>query len=138
MGGWHKKWHIHVLRGKYIAANGAAEGSVGAKTADKSFAQVGDTLTYTITLAMPPPRRHRGRELKFPTLSPSTCLSFPAALRRMGVHPPIFHIVLEAEQGLYIVNTAVVSSDDREDIQLPDTGVQIDGGDTAPYMSKAA
>lgn len=39
---------------------------------------------------------------------------------------------------MYIVNTALVSSDDREDIQLPDTGVQIGSGNTAPYMSKAA
>ena len=44
----------------------------------------------------------------------------------------------EGAQGLYITNTAVVKSPDREDIQLPDTGVTIDGGQTAPSLTKTA
>ena len=44
----------------------------------------------------------------------------------------------EGAQGLYITNTAVVKSPDREDIQLPDTGVDIDGGKTAPSLTKTA
>ena len=146
-------------------ADGTAEGSVGAKTVSSPTAAVGDTLTYTITLrdASSATAAWTGVEvsdtipeyLSFVSGSveedgrATTSFSYNAGTKTLmlfadSIEPSetrtfTFKVtVQDGAQGMYIVNTAVVSSDDREDIQLPDTGVQIDSGNTAPYVTKSA
>jgi uncharacterized repeat protein (TIGR01451 family) len=151
--------------GGVTVAGGTAEGSVGAKTVDRSSASVGDTLTYTITLrnASTATAEWTGVEitdaipeyLSFVSGSveedgrATTNFSYKAGSRTLTLYADSIGVgeaktftfkatVQDGAQGLYIVNTAVVSSDGREDIQLPDTGVQIAAGETDPYMSKSA
>ena len=145
--------------------DGTAEGSAGAKTVSSPTAKVGDTLTYTITLRNASSATAAWKNVRVSDLIPeylsfvsgsveedgrtSSNASYNAGTKTLilfadGIEPgesKVFTFkvsVGEGAQGKYIVNTAVVSSDGREDIQLPDTGVQINAGNTAPYMSKTA
>ena len=145
--------------------DGTAEGSVGAKTVSSPTAKVGDTLTYTIALRNAHTATAAWKSVQVSDTIPeylnfvsgsveengraSTNASYNAGTKTLSLFADsiapgetktfTFKVtVQDGAQGRYIVNTAVVSSDDREDIQLPDTGVQIDDGDTAPYMTKTA
>ena len=145
--------------------DGAPEGSVGAKTVSSPTAKVGDTLTYTITLRNASTATAAWKNVTVSDVIPQ-CLSFVSgsveedgrtssnasysadtktlALYADSIAPGqtktfTFKVaVQDGAQGRYIVNTAVASSDEREEIQLPDTGVQIDGGNTIPYVTKTA
>ena len=145
--------HKTVTDGGVTVEDGTAEGSVGAKTVSSSTAKVGDTLTYTITLrnASTATAAWTGIEVSdvIPEYLPfvsgsveengrsSNNFSYNADTKTLKLFADSIGIgetktftfkvtVDEGAQGMYIVNTAVVGSDDREDIQLPDTGVQID------------
>ncbi|MCD7947392.1 MAG: DUF11 domain-containing protein [Oscillospiraceae bacterium] len=145
--------------------DGTAEGSVGAKTVSSPTASVGDTLTYTITLRNASTATAAWTGIEITDVIPkylsfvsgsveedgraSTNFSYNANTGTLTLYADsigagetktfTFKVtVQDGAQGMYLVNTAVVSSDDREDIQLPDTGVQVDSGDIAPYMTKTA
>jgi len=145
--------------------NGTAEGSVGAKTVSKSSAKVGETLTYTITLRNASTATAPWKNVKVSDAIPeylafvsgsveedgrtSANASYNAGTKNLtlfadSIEPGetktfTFKAVVEnGAQGKYIVNTAIVKSDGREDIQLPDTGVQIDAGNAVPTMTKTA
>lgn len=145
--------------------DGTAEGSVGAKTVDKSKAKVGDTLTYSIQVRNSALASgdwkdvevtdHLPEFLKFENGSveingrASNDYSYSAGTRTLKLMADkvapgetltySFRVTVdEGAQGMYITNTAVVKSPDREDIQLPDTGVEIDGGKAEPAMTKTA
>lgn len=145
--------------------NGTAEGSVGAKTVSSPTAKVGDVLTYTITLRNASTATAAWTNVAVSDIIPehlsfvygsveengrtSANVSYNAGTKTLilfadSIAPGetrmfMFKVsVLEGAQGRYIVNTAVVSSDGRENIQLPDTGVQIDAGQTIPSMTKIA
>lgn len=97
----------------------------GTKTVSQTTAKVGDILTYTTDFSY----NASSRTLKLiaDSVEPGQTKTFS------------FRVTVdEGAQGLYITNTAVVKSPDREDIQLPDTGVTIDGGQTAPSLTKTA
>ena len=146
-------------------ADGKAEGSVNAKTVDKSKAKVGDTLTYSIAVRNASTASGPWKNVEVVDVIPehlsfvsgsvevngrsTTDFSYNASSRTLklladSVEPGqtktfSFRVTVgEGSQGLYITNTAVVKSPDREDIQLPDTGVAIDGGQTAPSLTKTA
>ena len=145
--------------------DGKAEGSVNAKTVDKSKAKVGDTLTYSVAMRNASTASRPWKNVEVMDVIPehlsfvsgsvevngrsTTDFSYNASSRTLKlladtVEPGqtktfSFRVTVdEGAQGLYITNTAVVKSPDREDIQLPDTGVDIDGGQTAPSLTKTA
>lgn len=145
--------------------DGKAEGSVSAKTVDKSKAKVGDTLTYSIAVRNASTASGPWKNVEVVDVIPehltfvsgsvevngrsTNDFSYNASSRTLklladSVEPGetktfSFRVTVdEGAQGLYITNTAVVKSPDREDIQLPDTGVDIDGGKTEPAISKTA
>lgn len=145
--------------------DGTAEGSVGAKTVSSPTAKVGDTLTYTIELRNSSTATADWQNVKVTDVIPeylsfiagsveadgraTTNYAYDAGSKTLTLFGDdiaigqskkfTFKVTVEdGAQGLYIVNTAVVSSDGRNDIQLPDTGVQIDGGDTDPMITKTA
>ena len=151
--------------GGVTVGDGTAEGSVGAKTVSSPTASVGDTLTYTITLRNASTATAAWTGIEVADVIPeylsfvsgsveedgraSTNVSYDAGSKTLTLYADSIEpgesrvftfkaTVQDGAQGMYIVNTAVVSSDDRKDIQLPDTGVQIDSGNTAPYVTKSA
>jgi uncharacterized repeat protein (TIGR01451 family)/fimbrial isopeptide formation D2 family protein len=152
--------------GGVTVADGNAEGSVGAKTVDRSTAKVGDVLTYTIQLrnsslataawtnvavidAIPEylsfisgSVEKNGRatiDYSYETNSSAERITMYADSIAIGetVTYTFKCRAKDGAQGEYIVNTAVVTSDGREPIQLPDTGVQIEDGVAEPYMTKS-
>ncbi len=145
--------------------DGKAEGSVSAKTVDKSKAKVGDTLTYSIAVRNASTASGPWKNVEVIDVIPehlsfisgsvevngrsTNDFSYNASSRTLkliadSVEPGqtktfSFRVTVdEGAQGMYITNTAVVKSPDREDIQLPDTGVDIDGGKTEPSLTKTA
>jgi uncharacterized repeat protein (TIGR01451 family) len=151
--------------GGVTIADGTAEGSVGTKTVSSPTAKVGDTLTYTITLRNASTATAAWKNVKVSDVIPeylsfvsgsveengraSSNASYNAGTKTLTLFADSINpgetvtftfkaTVQDGAQGRYIVNTAIVSGDGREDIQLPDTGVQIDAGNTAPYMTKTA
>ncbi|MEH2933918.1 isopeptide-forming domain-containing fimbrial protein [Acutalibacter sp. JLR.KK004] len=144
---------------------GEAQGSVGAKTVDRPYAHVGEELTYTITLengqAATAPWEGASvtdvipEHLSFVAGSveqdgqATANYAYDAGTKTLTLLPEsigigestrfTFRVTVEdGAQGQYIVNTAVLHSPGKEDSQLPDTGVQIDGGETKPDISKTA
>ncbi len=145
--------------------DGKAEGSVSAKTVDKSKAKVGDTLTYSLAVRNASTASGPWKNVEVIDVIPehlsfvsgsveingrsTNDFSYNASSRTLKlladtVEPGqtktfSFRVTVdEGAQGMYITNTAIVKSPDREDIQLPDTGVDIDGGKTEPSLSKSA
>lgn len=148
-----------------MVAPGTAEGYSGAKTVDNSQATVGDELTYSISLRNSALATADWTNVKVSDTIPkflsfvpgsvqvngkaSNEYSYDANSRTLTLHADAIKpgedlvftfrcTVDEGAQGLYIVNTAIVSSPGREDIQLPDTGVLIDAGDPKPILRKEA
>lgn len=153
-----------VTDGGVTVEDGTPEGSAGSKLVDKSAAKVNDTLTYTLTLRNSASATSEWTA-KIKDIIPehlsfingsveedgraTTNYSYDANTRTLTLFADSIAIgadkkftfkvtVDDGAQGLYIVNTAVVSSDGRDDIQLPDTGVQIEAGKTDPIISKKA
>ena len=145
--------------------DGTAEGSAGAKTVSSPTAKVGDMLTYTIELRNASTATADWKNVVVKDVIPeylsfiagsveeggkaTTNYAYDAGTKTLTLFGDDIAIgqskkftfkglVEDGAQGLYIVNTAVVSSDGRNDIQLPDTGVQIEAGDTEPMITKTA
>ena len=142
---------------------GLADGRAGAKSANKTTARVGDTITYTITLqngalatagwtdvtvldVIPEGVTFAGNVQKDGQATME--YSYDAALRTLTLTPyaiaPDTQVVYtfdvtvdEGMQGKFIVNTAVLH-DGEDTTPLPDAGVQIDEGEADPIVTKAA
>ena len=142
---------------------GRADGHAGAKSANKTTARVGDTITYTITLqngatatadwtdvtvldVIPEGVTYAGNVQK--DGQATTEYSYDAALRTLTLTPyaiaPDTQVVYtfdvtvdEGMQGKFIVNTAVLH-DGEDTTPLPDAGVQIDEGEADPIVTKTA
>lgn len=145
-------------------ANGTPEGFAGAKTVSHSSAQVGDTLTYSITLRNLASATSEWKDITIKDMIPehlsflygsveedgksTTNFSYDTESRTLSLFADNVGIgksktftfkvsVDDGAQGLYIVNTAVVNSKD-DDMQLPDTGVLIEKGQTIPSITKSS
>lgn len=143
--------------------DGKADGHAGAKSANKTTARVGDTITYTIMLqnsalatadwmgatvtdVLPDGVTFTGIVQK--DGQATTEYSHEAASRTLTLIPSAIQpgqqvsytfdvTVNEGMQGTYIVNTAILTDGDDQ-TPLPDAGVQIDEGEADPIVSKSA
>ena len=143
--------------------DGKADGHAGAKSANKTTARVGDTITYTIMLqnsalatadwmgatvtdVLPDGVTFTGIVQK--DGQATTEYSYEAASRTLTLIPSAIQpgqqvsytfdvTVNEGMQGTYIVNTAILTDGDDQ-TPLPDAGVQIDEGEADPIVSKSA
>ena len=143
--------------------DGKADGHAGAKSANKTTARVGDTITYTITLengalatadwtgatvtdVLPDGVSFAGNVQK--DGQATTEYSYDSSSRTLTLTPyaiaPDTQVVYtfdvtvdEGMQGKFIVNTAILTDGD-EQTPLPDAGVEIDEGEADPVVSKSA
>ena len=143
--------------------DGKADGHAGAKSANKTTARVGDTITYTIMLqnsalatadwadvivtdVLPDGVTFAGNVQKDGRAT--TEYSYDSSSRTLTLTPyaiaPDTQVVYtfdvtvdEGMQGAFIVNTAVVH-DGEDTTPLPDAGVEIDEGEADPIVSKSA
>ena len=143
--------------------DGTPDGHVGAKSANKTTARVGDTITYTITLqngamatadwtgatvtdVLPDGVTFTGIVQKDGRAT--TEYSYEADSRTLTLTPSAIQpgqqvsytfdaTVDEGMQGELIVNTAILTDGDDQ-TPLPDAGVQIDEGEADPIVSKSA
>ena len=142
---------------------GRADGRAGAKSANKTTARVGDTITYTITLqngalatadwtdvtvldVLPEGVTFAGNVQKDGQVT--TEYAYDAALHTLTLTPyaiaPDTQVVYtfdvtvdEGMQGKFVINTAVLH-DGEDTTPLPDAGVQIDEGEADPVVTKTA
>ena len=143
--------------------DGKADGHAGAKSANKTTARVGDTITYTIALensalatadwtgatvtdVLPDGVSFAGNVQKDGRAT--TEYSYDSSSRTLTLTPyaiaPDTQVVYtfdvtvdEGMQGEFIVNTGILTDGD-EQTPLPDAGVQIDEGEADPIVSKSA
>ena len=143
--------------------DGTPDGHAGAKSANKTTAHVGDTITYTITLqngamatadwtgatvtdVLPDGVTFTGIVQKDGRAT--TEYSYEAASRTLTLTPSAIQpgqqvsytfdvTVDEGMQGEFIVNTAILTDGD-EQTPLPDAGVKIEKGEADPIVSKTA
>lgn len=143
--------------------DGTPDGHAGAKSANKTTAHVGDTITYTITLqngamatadwtgatvtdVLPDGVTFAGNVQK--DGQATTEYSYDSSSRTLMLTPyaiaPDTQVVYtfdvtvdEGMQGEFIVNTAILTDGD-EQTPLPDAGVEIDEGEADPIVTKAA
>ncbi|MBS6641701.1 MAG: DUF11 domain-containing protein, partial [Clostridiaceae bacterium] len=143
--------------------DGKADGHAGAKSANKTTARVGDTITYTIMLqnsalatadwmgatvtdVLPDGVSFAGNVQKDGRAT--TEYSYDSSSRTLTLTPyaiaPDTQVVYtfdvtvdDGMQGKFIVNTAILTDGD-EQTPLPDAGVQIDEGEADPIVSKSA
>ena len=143
--------------------DGTPDGHAGAKSANKTTARVGDTITYTITLqngamatadwtgaavtdVLPDGVSFAGNVQK--DGQATTEYSYDSSSRTLTLTPyaiaPDTQVVYtfdvtvdEGMQGEFIVNTAVLH-DGEDTTPLPDAGVQIDEGEADPIVTKSA
>lgn len=143
--------------------DGKADGHAGAKSANKTTARVGDTITYTIMLqnsalatadwasatvtdVLPDGVSFAGNVQKDGRAT--TEYSHDSSSRTLTLTPyaiaPDTQVVYtfdvtvdEGMQGKYIVNTAILADGDDQ-TPLPDAGVQIDEGEADPIVTKSA
>lgn len=143
--------------------DGTPDGHAGAKSANKTTAHVGDTITYTITLqngamatadwtgatvtdVLPDGVTFTGIVQK--DGQATTEYSYDSSSRTLTLTPyaiaPDTQVVYtfdvtvdEGMQGEFIVNTAILTDGD-EQTPLPDAGVEIDEGEADPIVTKAA
>ncbi len=143
--------------------DGTPDGHAGAKSANKTTAHVGDTITYTITLqngamatadwtgatvtdVLPDGVTFAGNVQK--DGQATTEYSYDSASRTLTLTPyaisPDTQVVYtfdvtvdEGMQGELIINTAILTDGD-EQTPLPDAGVEIDEGEANPIVSKTA
>lgn len=144
---------------------GIPDGSAGTKSVDKKTAKVGDTVKYTIQISNGAMATGKWKNVTITDIIPddmtfnngsvekngnaTTEYSFDAGTNTLTLKPADIDIgetvtftftvvVKDGAQGKFIVNTAVLHSDDKGDINLNDTGVQIDDGDAEPSLEKVA
>ena len=143
--------------------DGKADGHAGVKSANKTVASVGDTITYTITLengalatadwtgatvtdVLPDGVSFAGNVQK--DGQATTEYSYDSFSRTLTLTPyaiaPDTQVVYtfdvtvdEGMQGEFIVNTAILTDGDQQ-TPLPDAGVEIDEGEADPVVSKSA
>ncbi|WP_281692171.1 isopeptide-forming domain-containing fimbrial protein [Agathobaculum desmolans] len=142
---------------------GTPDGHAGTKSANKTTAHVGDTITYTITLqngsmatadwtgatvtdVLPDGVTFTGIVQK--DGQATTEYSYEAASRTLTLTPSAIQpgqqatytfdvTVDDGMQGEFIINTAILTDGD-EQTPLPDVGVQIDEGEADPIVTKSA
>lgn len=143
--------------------DGTPDGHAGAKSANKTTAHVGDTITYTITLqngamatadwmgatvtdVLPDGVTFAGNvqkdgqattEYSYESASHTLTLT-PSAIQPGEQAAYTFDVTVdEGMQGEFIINTAILTDGDNQ-TPLPDAGVQIDEGEADPIVTKSA
>ena len=143
--------------------DGTPDGHAGAKSANKTTAHVGDTITYTITLQNGATATADWTEATVTDVLPdgvsfagnvqkdgqaTTEYSYDSSSRTLTLTPyaiaPDTQVVYtfdvtvdEGMQGAFIINTAILTDGDDQ-TPLPDAGVQIDEGEADPIVTKSA
>ena len=143
--------------------DGMADGHVGNKTASKTTAAVGDTITYSIRLENGAAATADWENMKVIDVLPdgvsfagnvqengSTTInySYNATMKTITFTPDAipagaqtvlsFDVTVdEGSQSKFIVNTAILDDNGKE-TPMPDGGVQIDEGEAAPIVTKTA
>ena len=143
--------------------DGTPDGHAGAKSANKTTAHVGDTITYTITLQNGAMATADWTGATVTDVLPdgvtltgivqkdgqaTTEYSYDSSSRTLTLTPyaiaPDTQVVYtfdvtvdEGMQGAFIINTAILTDGDDQ-TPLPDAGVQIDEGEADPIVTKSA
>ena len=143
--------------------DGTADGHAGNKTASKTTAAVGDTITYSIRLENGSAATADWENMKVIDILPdgvsfagnvqengsaTVNYSYNAAMKTITFTPDAipagaqtvlsFDVTVdEGSQGKFIVNTAILD-DNGKTTPMPDGGVQIDEGKAAPIVNKSA
>ena len=143
--------------------DGTADGHAGNKTANKTTAAVGDTITYSIRLSNGAAATADWENMKVIDVLPdgvsfagnvqengsaTVNYSYNATMKTITFTPDAipagtqtvlsFDVTVdEGSQGKFIVNTAILDDNGKE-TPMPDGGVQIDEGEAAPIVNKTA
>lgn len=143
--------------------DGKADGHAGNKTANKTTAAVGDTITYSIRLSNGAAATADWENMKVIDVLPdgvsfagnvqengsaTVNYSYNATMKTITFTPDAiaagaqtvlsFDVTVDdGSQGKFIVNTAILDDNGKE-TPMPDGGVQIDEGEAAPIVNKSA
>lgn len=143
--------------------DGMADGHAGNKTASKTTAVVGDTITYSIRLSNGAAATADWENMKVIDVLPdgvsfagnvqengsaTVNYSYNATMKTITFTPDAiaagaqtvlsFDVTVDdGSQGKFIVNTAILDDNGKE-TPMPDGGVQIDQGEAAPIVNKTA
>lgn len=143
--------------------DGTADGHAGNKTANKTTAAVGDTITYSIRLENGAAATADWENMKVIDVLPdgvsfagnvqengsaTVNYSYNATMKTITFTPDAiaagaqtvlsFDVTVDDDsQGKFIVNTAILD-DNGKTTPMPDGGVQIDEGEAAPIVNKSA
>ena len=143
--------------------DGMADGHAGNKTASKTTAAVGDTITYSIRLENGAAATADWENMKVIDVLPdgvsfagnvqengsaTVNYSYNATMKTITFTPDAipagaqtvlsFDVTVDdGSQGKFIVNTAILD-DNGKTTPMPDGGVQIDEGNAAPIVKKSA
>ena len=143
--------------------DGMADGHAGNKTASKTTAVVGDTITYSIRLSNGAAATADWENMKVIDVLPdgvsfagnvqengsaTVNYSYNATMQTITFTPNAiaagaqtvlsFDVTVDdGSQGKFIVNTAILDDNGKE-TPMPDGGVQIDQGEAAPIVNKTA
>lgn len=143
--------------------DGMADGHAGNKTANKTTAAVGDTITYSIRLDNGAAATADWENMKVIDVLPdgvsfagnvqengsaTVNYSYNATMKTITFTPDAipagaqtvlsFDVTVDDDsQGKFIVNTAILD-DNGKTTPMPDGGVQIDEGNAAPIVKKSA
>lgn len=141
--------------------DGTADGHAGNKTANKTTAAVGDTITYSIRLENGAAATADWENMKVIDVLPdgvsfagnvqengsaTVNYSYNATMKTITFTPDAipaqtvlsFDVTVDDDsQGKFIVNTAILD-DNGKTTPMPDGGVQIDEGNAAPIVKKSA
>ena len=143
--------------------DGTADGHAGNKTANKTTAAVGDTITYSIRLSNGAAATADWENMKVIDVLPdgvsfagnvqengsaTVNYSYNATMKKITFTPDAiaagaqtvlsFDVTVDdGSQGKFIVNTAILDDNGKE-TPMPDGGVQIDEGEAAPIVNKSA
>ena len=143
--------------------DGTADGHAGNKTANKTIAAVGDTITYSIRLENGAAATADWENMKVIDVLPdgvsfagnvqengsaTVNYSYNATMKTITFTPDAiaagaqtvlsFDVTVDDDsQGKFIVNTAILD-DNGKTTPMPDGGVQIDEGNAAPIVKKSA
>ena len=143
--------------------DGKTDGHAGNKTANKTTAAVGDTITYSIRLSNGAAATADWENMKVIDVLPdgvsfagnvqengsaTVNYSYNATMKTIAFTPDAipagaqtvlsFDVTVDdGSQGKFIVNTAILDDNGKE-TPMPDGGVQIDEGEAAPIVNKSA
>ena len=143
--------------------DGTADGHAGNKTANKTTAAVGDTITYSIRLENDAAATADWENMKVIDVLPdgvsfagnvqengsaTVNYSYNVTMKTITFTPDAiaagaqtvlsFDVTVDdGSQGKFIVNTAILDDNGKE-TPMPDGGVQIDEGEAAPIVNKSA